>query len=136
MSAQQYYNSSPNSHPQQQQQQQQPQYTTQQAPYSQQQNPQYTHPPQPAHHPPPRRTDTDSILPQGQDRAEQMEHMQSFEANARQTQDDKNQEALQREFPDVDSSLIAAIYGDNRDMSEVRETLQELMRGQQQGGGA
>lgn len=75
----------------------------------------------------PRRTDSD-LLPQGQERTEQRELMQSYEASAHHTEDDANQAILQREFPNIDGSLIAALYGDSKNMSEVRETLQELGR--------
>ncbi|KAF2102602.1 hypothetical protein NA57DRAFT_71591 [Rhizodiscina lignyota] len=108
MSSQQGFNPPPGPPPQQQ--------------YAQQ--PQYQQPP----NPPPRRSETEQLLPTGQDRTEQLEYFQSYEANANQTEDDRNQETLQKEFPGVDSSLIAALYGDNKNMSEVRETLQELTR--------
>ncbi len=75
------------------------------------------------------RSDTEQLLEQQGDRAEQVEHMQQFEANARQTEDDRNQAQLQKEFPNIDSSLIAAIYNERKsggDLGEVRELLQEL----------
>jgi len=75
------------------------------------------------------RSDTEQLLAQQGDRAEQVEHMQQFEANARQTDDDRNQAQLQKEFPNIDSSLIAAIYNERKgqgDLGEVRELLQEL----------
>lgn len=75
---------------------------------------------------PPRRTDTEAGLPQGQERSEQVEHLQSFEAKTRQTEDDVNQATLQKEFPTIDSSLIAAIYGDSQSLSATREMLQAL----------
>lgn len=62
-----------------------------------------------------------------------MEYMQSYEAQATQTEDDVNQATLQREFPDIDSSLIAAIYGDTKQMGRTRELLQELSRGGDEG---
>jgi hypothetical protein len=40
----------------------------------------------------------------------------------------QNQAILQREFPKLDSSLIAAIYGDSSSLSATRELLQELAR--------
>ena len=55
--------------------------------------------------------------------------MQQYEANAGQTEDDGIQAQLQKEFPNIDSSLIAAIYGERKDqgdLGEVRELLQEL----------
>jgi hypothetical protein len=75
---------------------------------------------------PPRQTDTTNILPQGQERAEQLETLQSFEASATLTEDDKNQALLQKEFPKIDGSLIAAIYGDSKSMGATREMLIEL----------
>lgn len=93
-------------------------------------------PPLPARHPahntmPPQgvsRSDTDELLASQPDRAEQMEHMQAYEANANESVDDKNRAQLEREFPNIDGSLIAAIYGDTKDLSETREMLQELGR--------
>ncbi|KIY03647.1 uncharacterized protein Z520_00338 [Fonsecaea multimorphosa CBS 102226] len=75
------------------------------------------------------RSDTEQLLAQQSDRAEQVEHMQQYEANARQTEDDRIQAQLQKEFPNIDSSLIAAIYNERKgqgDLGEVRELLQEL----------
>jgi len=114
MSDQNYYNPPPGPPPGQQQQQQQ--YTT---PQSQQQH-------HPEGHQAPRRTNTDAFLPQGQERSEQTETMQAYEASAPQSEDDKNQEQLQREFPDIDSSLIAAIYADTKDVGQTREMMQHL----------
>lgn len=74
------------------------------------------------------RSDTDELLASQSDRAEQMEHMQAFEATASESEDDKNRAQLEKEFPDIDGSLIAAIYGDTKDLSETREMLQELGR--------
>ncbi|KIW65819.1 hypothetical protein PV04_08041 [Phialophora macrospora] len=76
-----------------------------------------------------RRSETEQLLEQQGDRAEQVEHMQQYEANAPQTEDDRIQAQLQREFPNIDSSLIAAIYSERKgqgDLAEVRELLQEL----------
>ena len=89
-------------------------------------NQQYSAPsgPRPGNQPP-HPADTD-LLPQGQERSEQMEHMQNYEAHATQTEDDVNQATLQKEFPNIDSSLIAAIYGDSKSLSATREMLQEL----------
>jgi hypothetical protein len=74
-----------------------------------------------------RTSDTD-LLPQGQDRTEQMEYFQSYEASSEQTEDDANQSTLQKEFPTIDSSLIAALYGDSKSLSATREMLMELTR--------
>ena len=74
-----------------------------------------------------RRTDTETLLAEQPDRGEQYERMQQFEATAPQSEDDKNQAQLQKEYPNIDSSLIAAIYHERKpDMAEVRELLQEL----------
>jgi hypothetical protein len=69
-----------------------------------------------------------NFIPQGQERTAQIETLQSYEASVPQTEDEVNQATLQREFPSIDSSLIAAIYSDSKNMSEVREMLQELTR--------
>jgi hypothetical protein len=80
----------------------------------------------PPGHRPPHRTDTDAGLPQGQERSEQLEYLQSYEANAPQTIEDKDQETLRKEFPTIDSSLIAALYADSQSLSATREMLHEL----------
>jgi hypothetical protein len=80
---------------------------------------------QPPGYAPPRRTDTD-ILPQGTDRTEQIETLQTFEAGKEQSQADKDQETLAREYPKIDSSLIAAIYSDSNSLGATREMLQAL----------
>src|SRR5579871_5917043 len=80
----------------------------------------------PANHRAPDRASNEAWLPTGQDRSEQMEYMQSYELNRPQTEDEKSQEQLAREFPNIDSSLIAAIWSDNKDMSAAREMLQHL----------
>ncbi|KAJ4315457.1 hypothetical protein N0V94_005960 [Neodidymelliopsis sp. IMI 364377] len=77
---------------------------------------------------PPRRTNTDLALPQGQDRSHQIEVMQSYEARGMKDEHDQNVEILQREFPKLDGSLIAAIYGDSKSLSATREMLGELDR--------
>ncbi|KAL6242329.1 hypothetical protein RBB50_010877 [Rhinocladiella similis] len=61
------------------------------------------------------------------DRAAQIEHMQQYEASAPQSQADRDQAQLQKEFPNIDGSLIAAIYNERPgNLGEVRELLQEL----------
>ena len=74
----------------------------------------------------PNRSQTDSLLPQGQERSEQVETMQNYESRATLSKEDKDREQLQKEFPGIDGSLIAALYGDNKDVAETRELLQEL----------
>jgi hypothetical protein len=96
-----------------------------------QHNEQYTPPPGL----PPRRTGTTSeqALPQGQDRSHQVEVMQSYEMSRPQTEEEQNQAILEREFPKIDGSLIAAIYGDSGSLSATREMLQELNSTEGQG---
>jgi hypothetical protein len=55
-----------------------------------------------------------------------MEYLQSYESSKPESEDDRNQAMLQREFPNIDSSLIAAIYNDSKSLSATREMLQEL----------
>lgn len=55
-----------------------------------------------------------------------METMQNYEMSRPQSYDDRAQEELQRQFPNMDSSLIAAIWNDNKDMGAAREMLQHL----------
>ncbi|KAF2114342.1 hypothetical protein BDV96DRAFT_576643 [Lophiotrema nucula] len=100
-------------------------------PYSETQHPygQTPHPSEQAPGLPPRRSGTDLALPQGEERSEQIETLQAFEASKPQSEDDKNQEILQKEFPGIDGSLIAAIYGDSQSLSATREMLQELASG-------
>ncbi|KAF2850276.1 hypothetical protein T440DRAFT_468613 [Plenodomus tracheiphilus IPT5] len=109
-------------------QQHSPQQSYQQPSYQQQQPPQahfseYEEAPPGL---PPRRTATDMALPTGQDRSHQIEVMQSYEAAGRKDEDDANVEILQREYPKIDGSLIAAIYGDSKSLSATREMLQAL----------
>lgn len=91
-------------------------------------------PPLPQRHPQhnfqqqPVRRDTDDLLAGQEDRGEQIEHMQAYEATARETNDDKDRAQLEKEFPNVDGSLIAALYSDTKDLSATREMLQELAR--------
>ena len=68
----------------------------------------------------------DSLNVPPEERSEQMEYLQSYENSKPATEDDTNQATLQREFPNIDSSLIAAIYGDSKSLSVTREMLQEL----------
>ena len=55
-----------------------------------------------------------------------MEYLQSYENSKPESDDDRNQATLQKEFPNIDSSLIAAIYGDSKSLSATREMLREL----------
>lgn len=69
---------------------------------------------------------SEAVIANLPDRGEQYETMQNYEASARQTEQDRDQETLQKEFPNVDGSLIAAIYGDSGSLSATREMLQAL----------
>jgi hypothetical protein len=62
------------------------------------------------------------------ERGEQFETMQEYEMNKKKpdSQEDKDVATLQKEFPDMDGSLIAAIYGDSKSLGPTRELLQEL----------
>jgi hypothetical protein len=77
----------------------------------------------------PNRSDTfkeSDFVPESQ-RGEQREALEQFEMNkGPQTQEDRDLETLQREFPGVDGSLIAALYADNGSMGATREVLGEL----------
>jgi hypothetical protein len=57
--------------------------------------------------------------------------MQEYEMNKKKpdSQEDKDVATLQKEFPDMDGSLIAAIYGDSKSLGPTRELLQELSSG-------
>merc|ERR1712178_377343 len=61
---------------------------------------------------PPRRTGTfkeSDFVPESE-RGEQREAMEQFEMGRPQSNEDRDMEDLQREFPSVDGSLIAALY--------------------------
>ncbi len=62
------------------------------------------------------------------ERGEQREAMEQFEMtkSGNESQTDRDVAQLQREFPGVDGSLIAALYGDNGGLGPTREMLQEL----------
>ncbi|GAB1730058.1 hypothetical protein KC343_g21343 [Hortaea werneckii] len=82
---------------------------------------------------PPRRTGTfkeSDFVPEGE-RGEQREAMEQFEMGRPQTNEDRDMEDLQREFPSVDGSLIAALYGDSgKSAGATREMLRELAASQ------
>lgn len=112
-SAQSYYQSNPSS---------QPQSYSQHPPQQHSQGQQPSYPPQGV-----RRSDTEQLLGEQGDRAEQVEHLQQYEASVPQSEDDRNQAQLQKEFPNIDGSLIAALYSERTgNLGEVREMLQEL----------
>jgi len=93
--------------------------------------------PPPGHHAATRRTDTfaETDFVPDNERGEQREAMEQFEMNksGNESQQDRDVAQLQREFPGVDGSLIAAIHGDSADLGATREMLQELAS-QTQGG--
>ncbi|KAI7056810.1 hypothetical protein KC352_g44301, partial [Hortaea werneckii] len=70
------------------------------------------------------------FVPEGE-RGEQREAMEQFEMGRPQTNEDRDMEDLQREFPSVDGSLIAALYGDSgKSAGATREMLRELAANQ------
>lgn len=79
----------------------------------------------------PKRTETfkeSDFVPEGE-RGEQREAMEQFEMSkpGAQSQQDRDVEMLQREYPGLDGSLIAAIHADSGgNMGATREMLQEL----------
>lgn len=121
---QQSSNNTPN--PWQQQQHQNPSYQNP-AQQGYQQNPQQSYQP-PQHAPPPRHQErTVDFVPESE-RGEQFETMQEYELKKKKpdSQEDKDVATLQKEFPDMDGSLIAAIYGDSKSLGATREMLQAL----------
>nr|POE83371.1 hypothetical protein CFP56_69378 [Quercus suber] len=89
---------------------------------------------QPPPGPPPRRVGTfeeSNFVPESE-RGEQREAMEQFELTKSGPEDttDRDVANLQREFPNVDGSLIAAIYGDSKNLGATREMLQELASSQ------
>lgn len=66
--------------------------------------------------------ETARFVPEGE-RGEQQEALQQFEMakHQPQSQDDRNIETLTKQFPGIDSALVAAIYSDSQDMGASRE---------------
>lgn len=135
-------NAFPQSNPWADQTSQQPQQYQYQQPQQQQQQPQSQQSQQPQQPfgaqagyqpppgPPPRRADTfneTSFVPESE-RGEQREMMENYEMNRSkpESQTDRDVATLQQEFPSLDGSLIAALYGDSQSLSATREMLQEL----------
>ncbi|KAF2768161.1 hypothetical protein EJ03DRAFT_328532 [Teratosphaeria nubilosa] len=92
---------------------------------------------QPPPGPPPghaaKRTDTfkESDFVPADERGEQREALEQFEMNkGSQSKEDREMEALQREFPNVDGSLIAALYSDAGSFGATKEMLEEIAKGQ------
>ncbi|TKA63894.1 hypothetical protein B0A55_11939 [Friedmanniomyces simplex] len=66
-----------------------------------------------------------------EERGEQREALEQFEmSKGSESAEDRDIATLQREFPEVDGSLVAALYGDAGSLGGTREVLREL------GGGA
>lgn len=77
----------------------------------------------------PRHTDTfkESDFVPADERGEQREAMEQFEmSKGHQSQEDRDMETLQQEFPSIDGSLVAALYSDSKSLSGTREMLSEL----------
>ncbi|KAK5135990.1 hypothetical protein LTR08_004244 [Meristemomyces frigidus] len=115
----------------QQDQSQQDHQQSQQQPSQQGQNPQGQQASYGALTPgqPPRRADTfeETAFVADDERGEQREALEQFEmSKGHQSQEDRDMETLQREFPAIDGSLIAALYGDSGNLSGTREMLGEL----------
>ncbi|CAJ2505703.1 Uu.00g130970.m01.CDS01 [Anthostomella pinea] len=54
------------------------------------------------------------------ERGEQRETLEQFDMSKPQTDEDRDLETLQREFPSVDGSLVAALYGDSKRVVATR----------------
>ncbi|KAK5120266.1 hypothetical protein LTR85_006472 [Meristemomyces frigidus] len=107
-------------------QQSTPQDQPQQQGHSQQS---YNAPPGPPPGQAPRRTNTfeETAFVPPDEQGEQREALEQFEmTKGHQSQEDRDMETLQREFPAIDGSLIAALYGDSKSLSGTREMLGEL----------
>ncbi|KAF2434648.1 hypothetical protein EJ08DRAFT_425094 [Tothia fuscella] len=85
---------------------------------------------QPPQNAPPQRQEvrTVDLVPENE-RGEQFETMQNYEMqkNKPDSQEDLDVATLQKEFPGMDGSLIAAIYGDSKSLGATRELLQALV---------
>lgn len=62
------------------------------------------------------------------ERGEQREAMEQFEMTRSkpESETDRNVATLQQEYPAIDGSLIAALYGDSNSLAATREMLQEI----------
>ena len=108
--------------------------------YPQQQQEGYAPPPGPPPGQLPKRSETfkeADFVPEGE-RGEQREAMEQFEMSksGAESQQDRDVAQLQREFPGVDGSLIAALHGDSGSIGATREMLQELASQAQPGQGS
>ncbi|KAF2860878.1 hypothetical protein K470DRAFT_257425 [Piedraia hortae CBS 480.64] len=63
------------------------------------------------------------------EKGQQREAIEQFELDRGQpTQEDTELEQLRNEFPSVDGSLIAALYGDHQNAAAVREVLNAIAK--------
>ncbi|KAF1821071.1 uncharacterized protein K489DRAFT_382108 [Dissoconium aciculare CBS 342.82] len=62
------------------------------------------------------------------ERGEQREAIEQFELTRQkpESEADRNVATLQQEYPGIDGSLIAALYGDSNSLAATREMLQEI----------
>ncbi|KAK5026921.1 hypothetical protein LTS07_007220 [Exophiala sideris] len=73
-------------------------------------------------------SDADQLLEGQGDRAEQIEHMQQYEASAPQSEADRTQAQLEKEFPNIDGALIAAIYSERPgDLAEPHRSDERIL---------
>jgi hypothetical protein len=62
-----------------------------------------------------------------EEQGEQREALEQFEiSKGKESAEDRDVATLQREYPGVDGSLIAALYGDSQSVAATREMLTEL----------
>jgi hypothetical protein len=69
-------------------------------------------------------------LPTGPERSRQIEAMQGYDRTSRGDKYDQIVQRLQLEFPKIDGSVIAALYGDTKNLGSAREMLNALENGQ------
>jgi hypothetical protein len=78
----------------------------------------------------PRKTGTfqESDFVPASERGEQREAMEQFEMTRSkpESETDRNVAILQQEYPAIDGSLIAALYGDSNSLPATREVLAEI----------
>ena len=97
--------------------------------YSQPQQQQYQpHPQAPASGLPRRASFEETAFVAPDERGEQREAFEQFELShaGREAKEDRDVATLQSEFPSLDGSLIAALYGDSKSLSGTREMLREI----------
>jgi hypothetical protein len=82
---------------------------------------------------PPRRAGTfeETDFVPADERGEQREALEQFEmSKGSESQEDRDIATLQREYPAVDGSLVAALYSDSKSVSATREMLAEIASSQ------